>query len=455
MICPRPLTHLKRSGPSRPRSLVPPLNRSAGGLQLRPPACPLLIGLAVLSMLRQTRSSGRPLAGDSMATAEDVALRLNGRRMGEWWTLRGYCHGSGDKQDSNSLRIRDGDRGGLFVKCFAGCDRSRIIDALESRTGLQMQRNGTQTSYSPSQAPQDALRPSSRNNQGQSSQQSRKWDGAAIGRRMWQASVPIPQDSDHPARRWLAQCPGHGPVWRSRLELPSAVRFVERRHIHRDEEHQGVGAIITLLASPKAWEEAWPNLPAPAGVHLVNIDAKGAPALDRRDAKDGPLNKRSYGPSTGAVAVLGDPRPIEAAGVHVAEGLADALALASRFLDTAVAICGTSGMMGASQNTAFLQWLASIGCPGVWEDQDGPGKAAAATLARALARHCHPDRLPQLHRVSHGGDPAAAAAAFQPLPAVELRDLASDLQANGLPSWEAWRQASNIVVPSQEAQGGR
>ena len=53
-----------------------------------------------------------------------------------WWTLRGFCHGSGEKRGSTSLSIADREDGqGVSVACFRGCDRPTIIAALEHTTG--------------------------------------------------------------------------------------------------------------------------------------------------------------------------------------------------------------------------------------------------------------------------------------------------------------------------------
>ena len=113
--------------------------------------------------------------------------------------------------------------------------------------------------------------------------------------------------------------------------------------------HQGIGSIAVCMAAPSAWEEAWPDLPEPAAVHLVSIDADGMPALDRpedhtdRDGKPLPgLGKRNYGSTMGAVAVIGNP-DLEAATAPacVVEGLADGLALAAHFEGPVIISIGT------------------------------------------------------------------------------------------------------------------
>ena len=125
-------------------------------------------------------------------------------------------------------------------------------------------------------------------------------------------------------------------------------------------QHTGAGSIVALAAQPVAWAAAWPGAPGRStAVHLVHVDTQGKPALDR-PSQDGRRLRRSA-PSAklqgAAVILLGNPQlPEAAAPVHVAEGLADALALASRIEGTSVAALGTSGMMG--QDQILAQWLA-------------------------------------------------------------------------------------------------
>ena len=79
------------------------------------------------------------------------------------------------------------------------------------------------------------------------------------------------------------------------------------------------------------------------------------------------LNKRTYAGVRDAVIVLGCPFLENAAApVDVAEGLADALALASRSPAPAVATLGTSGMT----STELATWLATSPATRVWADRD-------------------------------------------------------------------------------------
>ena len=94
------------------------------------------------------------------------------------------------------------------------------------------------------------------------------------------------------------------------------------------------------------------------------------------------LTKRTYAAVQDAVVVLGCPlleqtmEPVE-----VAEGLADALALASRSPAPAVATLGTSGMSSA----IIAEWLATSPATQVWADRD-EAKAGRAPPGQRYGR---------------------------------------------------------------------
>ena len=195
----------------------------------------------------------------------------------------------------------------------------------------------------------------------------------------WTASQSVPTSSEHPARIWLA----NRKLWRPELPLPGAVRWAPATG-----QHTGAGSIVALAASPVAWAAEWPELPELAAVHLVHVDAHGQPALDR-PAEDGGQTKRTMGLAQGAAVILGNPQLPEARTfVHVAEGLADALALASRHDGPAAAVLGTSGMM----DRPLAHWLAvatqgvQVHCDADEPKQGRPpaGRRAAAVLMLAI-----------------------------------------------------------------------
>ena len=208
-----------------------------------------------------------------------------------------------------------------------------------------------------------------------------------FARDLWASSEIIPPSPDHPARRWMA----HRHLWRPELLLPSSVRWIPARSPLFRGLHQGAGSIAVLMAPPSAWEAAWPQNPELEAIHLVSIDEDGRPAFDRPadhtdlrgNARPG-LGKRLYGPTTGSVAVLGHPVLAKThTPIRVIEGLADGLALASRFEGPMIASIGTPARL--AKDSDFVAWL-STSPHGVviHADADGPGQAAARALRGAL-----------------------------------------------------------------------
>ena len=258
---------------------------------------------------------------------------------------------------------------------------------------------------------------------------------------LWRLSIPIPKSSEHPARQWLA----NRNLWRPELPLPGPVRWISAEHLHHD--YPGTGAIISMAAQPNSWTQAWPNLPELSCIHLVFVAGDGSPAMDRG------LNKRTYAAVQDAVVVLGCPLLEQTtAPVEVAEGLADALALAARSPAPAVATLGTFGMSSA----IIAQWLATSPDTRVWADRD-EAKAGRAPpgqrYGRGLVRLVNDagGNATALHTPSPHKDPAAAAASMgfnDPGPA--WREYARTLsETTACPRWEIARQA--IAICAEEA----
>ena len=221
--------------------------------------------------------------------------------------------------------------------------------------------------------------------------------------------------ADHPARRWLAR----RRLWRPGQPLPPSVRWVAA-------PGPSVGAIVAAFAPPGTGRLS--------GVQLIHVDAEGLPALDK-PGPDG-LPKRSFGQMAGAVCVLGLQGH---GGVNVAEGLADALALAARLPWRAVCMGGTAGF----HNLELARWLAGSGTVHIWADQHAPGFAAAEILGRMVVGEAN--TTVSVEHVGVGEDPGAAGAPFAPLDAPTFEALAADLEREGLPAWEAARVASTIT----------
>ena len=256
--------------------------------------------------------------------------------------------------------------------------------------------------------------------------------------KLWRLSIPIPRSSGHPARKWLA----NRNLWRPELPLPGPVRWISAEHLHHD--YPGAGAIISMAAQPTSWTQAWPNLPELSCIHLVFVAGDGSPAMDRG------LNKRTYAAVQDAVVVLGCPLLEQTtAPVEVAEGLADALALAARSPAPAVATLGTSGM----SSTIIANWLATSPATRVWADRDEakagrapPGQRHGRELMR-LVNDAGGNAI-ALHTPSPHKDPAAAAASMgfnDPGPA--WREYARTLsETTACPRWEIARQAIAICA---------
>ena len=355
-------------------------------------------------------------------TLDHLAALINSRISSGY--LRIPCPAHSGTNPNLALWVNDG---GIAARCHsAGCSYADIAAAILDRYGTSINRRGYQSSPSPvgTSAP-SARRTTGPGPTGQ--------DLRPHALRLWRHSVPISNSPDHPARMWLA----NRHLWRPELPLPGPVRWTGAEHLHR--EFQGAGAIITMAAPPSAWRTSWPSLPDLSSVHLVYVARDGSPAMDRG------LTKRTYAAAQDAVVVLGCPLLEDAAApVDIAEGLADALALAARSPAPAVATLGTSGM----SSTIIADWLATSPSARVWADRD-EAKAGRAPQGqrhgRELVRMVNSagGNATALHTPSPHKDPAAAAAAMglagpDPAWTEYARTLA---ETTDWPRWEIARQA--------------
>ena len=254
--------------------------------------------------------------------------------------------------------------------------------------------------------------------------------------RIWAQTETIPNDAGHPARRWFA----NRHLWRPEVEAPDPLRWLPASRT-RPGPHTGAGSLVALLAQPVAWAEAWPDLPAPQAVEIIAVDADGQPALDRPHPDRG-LGKRTLGDKTGAVLILGNPllTSIDAP-VRVAEGAADALALAARSPGPAVASMGDAGMNAAG----FAVWLASAAAGVIIHaDNDPAGQKAASRLCGGVRVHRGTARavLPP-----EAKDPGVVSSMNPFVKLTENSPSYADTLAemNGWPRWEAQRQASLMM----------
>ena len=182
----------------------------------------------------------------------------------------------------------------------------------------------------------------------------------SLARRFWRQGRPIPSDPDHPARRWAAR--QH--LWRPSDPFPPALLWSPWK--------RGGGSVVACFAPVRNWAASRGRVPFPTGVQLIRIDHRGRPQKDR-----GGKGKRDYGRMNGAVLVLGDLG--EAGGVHVCEGVADALAVAAREQGAVIAARTTGGFK------SLPAALVGLGLPVmVWPGGDQDGRLAATRLVGAV-----------------------------------------------------------------------
>lgn len=296
-----------------------------------------------------------------------VVVNVGGQRAGSWWDFEAG-HGGGALE---------------LLRHHQGLDKAQALEWLRARALLHDHRPGSRATVIACAG--DHRNPEDAGNRPPTTEERASGTDPDVARRLrwarswWDGSQGIPTSPDHPARRWLA----HRKLWRPELPLPAAVRWAPATG-----QHTGAGSIVALAAPPVAWAATWPDLPDVAAVQLVHVDAQGQPALDR-PAGEGGLEKRTVGVAHGSAVILGNPQlPDASTPVHVAEGLADALALASRHEGPAIAALGTSGMMAGP----LAHWLASaaqgvrVHCDADEAKQGRPpaGRRAAAVLMVAV-----------------------------------------------------------------------
>ena len=181
---------------------------------------------------------------------------------------------------------------------------------------------------------------------------------------------------------------------------PYLVGDATGRNLHHNLHHVVVASIVSD-----------PGLPAAQAVQLVNVNAEGAPALDRPADVKG-LEKRTHGSTVEAVAIFGNPAlALAFAPVRVAEGIADALALAARYEGPAVATLGTAGLR--DQTETLTNWLTNAP-RGVMVHADDDANAAGAEAARVLCRRIRLNGAEARAVFPPSGKDAAEAASRRP-----------------------------------------
>lgn len=213
-------------------------------------------------------------------------------------------------------------------------------------------------------------------------------DPGAVARALWARSEAIPTDPAHPARRWAKR----RNLWPDRAPWPDAIRW----HGPTFGAIRAGGSLVCAFAPLPDWLAA-DRVPAPSGVQCVHVDPEGRPRKDR-----GGLGKRSHGSMGGAVCVVSLADGAIPGRLHVVEGVADALAVAARTGETALAAGGTAGFGRLADPLAALSVPVTV-----WPDGDTPGRLAASRLALALEGRGVPAHLAP---IPDGEDPASMAA---------------------------------------------
>ncbi len=206
--------------------------------------------------------------------------------------------------------------------------------------------------------------------------------------------MAIPGNPEYPARRWAAR----RDLWPASRPLPDAVRWIPPRG-------KRPGSLIAGFAPLRAW--AGPKDFAPEGVQLVHIGPDDSPATDR-----GGLGKRSHGSMSGRVCLIGDSLP-EAGRVHVAEGIADALAIAAREFGAVIAAGGTVGIPPlAAISLPVTAWPAGSGPDPAGAAERAAKRAEALEAAKDAARREAWDYVRREMEAARASDPEAEAAAL-------------------------------------------
>ena len=176
-------------------------------------------------------------------TAEHVARALGkARRTGKQWTARCPAH---DDQDPG-LSIANADDGRLLVRCHAGCDQSRVIDALRDR-GLW---------------PETVDAPSPRQ---------RKSGNGHAGEIDWQPIVPPPPGAPRPSEQQL-RCDMLQRVPR-RGGSPAVLCPPDRGN--RRQPKQFVPQTYGRLYGKLGWHNKAPDAPKP--LYRLNALSHAAP----------------------------------------------------------------------------------------------------------------------------------------------------------------------------------
>jgi len=259
-----------------------------------------------------------------------LAIHVRGPRAGTWHDFEADCGGG----------VLD------LIKHLVGVDQSGALDWLKARglidRGPERPRNRRRRPGRPNTRPRTpAARPAA--------QRPPEPDSRALA--ILAAAQPIPEDAKHPARRWRGGLIEHGP----------ALRWIEANALAaipgRMQPIPGAaGAIVVPLALPET---------ETGSVQLLYVGPDGKPH------KAAGRDRSNYG----KLAPFLTRTPERGGVLLVAEGVADALALAGRWPWPACA----AGNADALHSAALLDWIVSEDLAAVFCcDGPKPDEAAAS-----------------------------------------------------------------------------
>lgn len=351
-----------------------------------------------------------------------VELRRNG---GEWCGPCPLCGGV------DRFHIREAADGRALIGCRGCIDgqpaslkKRRYGEILRSVGLIDEEKRRSQPLKPPPQPPPT---PQQRKRRQQEAARARR--NLAAGRRLWSEAeaIPTPPSTDaadrSPPRLWLAARHLLHP-WQT---PPPAIRYHTRERL-----------IVAALWPLAALRATWPQLPEgePPAVALCAIDDQGRKRPCQRWQGD---DKKTLGrpAESGCVLALGDPNGQTP--VHVAEGVADALAVYAR--QPGLVLSSITRIHAIRTRPGVLRRMA--GCRvHLWPDHDanGEGQASGARLAEQLQAWGIPHTI---HDLSPHNDPAdfAAAHPFISLYPSEFAECAGRFQDAGQPLAEADRLA--------------
>jgi len=281
-----------------------------------------------------------------MAYAEAIAKALGGHKTGHDWMAR--CPAHDDREPS--LSIREADDGKVLVRCHAGCDQARVIEALRARGLWWNSESGRlagparRTVASDRKEHEDARR-------------------TKVALDIWHASRPV---SGALAEVYL----------RSRdltLQMPPTLRF------HAGLKHPSGGIWPAMVALVTRGSDD-----TPLAIHRTFLARDGGGKASAEPAK------MMLGPCRGGAVRLADPGD----GLMVGEGIETCLAAMQAVGRPAWAALSTFGLRALDLPNAIQDVI-------VLADGDDPGEAAAREAALRWKRE---GRSVRIARPPRGAD---------------------------------------------------